>query len=108
VATKRNKSTSGKASSRGSGSGAPPPGPAPIVFKENDEQAARYSYLRRREIFPTRYLDEPSLITLGLLEDVEYMLNNVGWSKFATMKYDTYELITLEFLSSVNIIYLEG
>ena len=59
-------------------------------------------------ILPTRYLDENSLNTLGMLEDMTTMLRHIGWTTFTNLKNPAYERITLEFLSSVSTEILQG
>lgn len=53
-------------------------------------------------------MEEHALSTLGILDDVKLMFENVGWCQFVDMKYPTYEEITLEFLSSLNSNILHG
>ena len=63
--------------------------PYGIQFRD-DVQEARYNSLVSRIIAPTRYMDEPTLLTLGLLEDVNFLCANVGWTKFVEMKHFTH------------------
>ena len=78
-----------------------------IIF-QNEEQKQRYASLNKRVILPTRYLDENSLNTLGMLEEMTAMLRHIGWTTFTSLKNLAYERITLEFLSSVSVEILQG
>jgi len=72
-----------------------------IIF-QNEEQNMRYASLIKRLIIPTRYIDENSLNTLGMLNDMIAMLKKIGWTTFTNLKNPAYERITLEFLSSMS------
>lgn len=48
------------------------------------------------------------LMTLGPKEDVDWMLDRVGWTRFMNMKYPTYLRVTLEFLRSIKANILHG
>ena len=53
------------------------PNPYGIVFKDR-EQTNRYNVLVKRKIVNTKYLDNQVLETLGLSDDIAWMLENVG------------------------------
>lgn len=91
-------------SSRGNSSTSNPYG---IEFKDR-EQRDRYNVLVKRKIVNTKYLDDQVLETLGLADDITWMLDNVGWSTFAHTRYPTLIGPTLEFLSSLNADILQG
>ena len=78
------------------------------IFFQDEEQKLRYASLHKRVILPTRYLDENSLNTLGMLEDMTAMLRHIGWTTFTSFINPAYERITLEFLSSVSAEILQG
>src|SRR4051812_43698668 len=67
---------------------------------DNGEQREKYLSFYRRSVVATKYADVNCLHTLGLLESVQWMLNNVGLSHFCTRNDPTYEPIVLEFMSS--------
>ncbi|KAJ1398734.1 hypothetical protein SESBI_30828 [Sesbania bispinosa] len=48
--------------------------------------------------------------THGLLDEIKWLIDKVGWTQFFTIKSPTYEKLTLEFLSSVEaqVLYGEG
>ncbi|KAI5420284.1 hypothetical protein KIW84_044174 [Lathyrus oleraceus] len=70
-----------------------------VIFR-NEAQRSRYEVLATRTISPTRYLDFPSLIALGLSDSVKYMFNQLIWNRLSFHKHPTYKNLTLEFLSS--------
>lgn len=53
-------------------------------------------------------MDDACIDTLGLTVDINWMLENVGWSEFARTRYPAYIGPTLEFLSSFNAQLLQG
>lgn len=65
-----------------------------IEFKDED-QKARFDI-----ITPTRYNNETCLGTLLMLDDVNWMFNQLGWRHF--LKHPTYERDTLEYFTSVK------
>ena len=78
-----------------------------IIF-QNEEQKLRYASLIKRVILPARYIDESSLNTLGMLEDMTAMMRKIGWTTFTSLKNLAYERITLEFLNSLSAEILQG
>ena len=84
-----------------------PTNPHGIQFVNADQQA-RYTLLLNRPMFCTKYIDEYALQTLGLLDDVMWMFQRVGWTKWVALRRPTYERITIEFLSSLDIEILQG
>ncbi|KAJ1394281.1 hypothetical protein SESBI_34384 [Sesbania bispinosa] len=78
-----------------------------IIFKDQ-LQRMRYDQLVKRKLGPTRYIDEQTLEFFGFLDDVHYMLDNVGMRHFVAMKHPGYERITLEFLSYVSANIIRG
>jgi hypothetical protein len=73
-----------------------------IVFRRG-EQSQIYEELRSREIQTTRYVDEFILNELGLLDSVNYLLNNLNLNYFLSQKNPVYTQVTLEFLSSLIV-----
>lgn len=53
-------------------------------------------------------MDDMVLITLGNKEDVNYMIDLVGWTTFINMKYSTYVRVTHEFLRILEVNILQG
>ena len=64
--------------------------------------------LAKRKIANIRYRDDSALHTLGLFDDIYWMLDLVGWTQLSKMKYPTYDRLTLEFLSSIKVNVLYG
>ncbi|KAJ1406078.1 hypothetical protein SESBI_25333 [Sesbania bispinosa] len=85
----------------------PPPNTHGIVCKDQ-MQKDRYDNLVKRKIVTTRYFDENALATLGLLDEVKWLIDRVGWNQFLTIKSPSYEKLSLEFLSSVEAKVLYG
>jgi len=92
---------------KGSSRGNPNLNPYGIEFK-NDEQRDRYNVLVKRKIACTRYMDNTVLEALGLNDDFNWMLEQVGWTHFFNLRYPTYVDLTLEFLSSIECNILQG
>lgn len=66
-----------------------------IMFTSSVEQE-RYAILTKWRITPTRYLDENTLITLGLKNEVGRLFNNIGLGYFILIKCTTFSRVTLE------------
>jgi hypothetical protein len=65
-----------------------------IVFRRG-EQSQIYEELRSREFQTTRYADDFILNELGLLDSVNYLLNNVNLNYFLSQKNHVYTQLTL-------------
>lgn len=113
MATKRARTSKGSTSKGGSTQnprrtrGNPVSNPYGIEFR-NNEQRDRYNMLVKRKIFATRYVDDSALQTLGLLDDIRWMFDRVGWNYFMSLKSPTYVKLTLEFLSSIETQVITG
>lgn len=75
-----------------------------IVFKEGMNQHQRYATLYRCQITMTRYSDDSYLCSLGMFDNVCFMLNTIGWTHFVNLRHPTYEWLTLEFLDSYSYV----
>lgn len=63
--------------------------------------------LAKRKIIRTTYTDDIVLTTLGIKDDVDYMIDRVGWTVFMSMRNPIYIRVTLEFfefLESPNFV----
>jgi hypothetical protein len=69
-----------------------------IKFK-NSEQRKRYNKLLSRPLFPNRYPCFFAMLDLGIKEQVESLIENLGWSGLMRT-YPGYENLVYEFLSS--------
>lgn len=56
-------------------------------------------------ITPARYIDESYLETLGMLNDVNWMFNQLGLNHFLSLKHPTYERVMLKKFSFVKYEY---
>ena len=74
------------------------------VVITTQEQKQRMLNLTTRQVIPTRFIHHPTLIRLGIDKHVEKLFKGVGMSGFFNMHYDTYDYLTLEFVSSFNVI----
>lgn len=70
---------------------------------ENKEQRVRFYVLVCSRIVPSRYVDEPTLESLGLLTNVGWMFDQLGWRHFLSPRHRTYIRPTLEYFSSVEL-----
>lgn len=80
--------------------GASSSNPHGIVFKDGT-QGQKYELLGNRKMVPTRYPHILTLQLLGIDDNVNQLLANLGWLDFLEIARCTYEGITLEFLSSL-------
>ncbi|CAJ2668202.1 unnamed protein product [Trifolium pratense] len=74
-----------------------------LVFRRNSNQSQTYEDLRRREIQATRYADDSTLRKLGLLDSVNFLLDNLNVRHFLSQQNPVYTQLTLEFLSSLIV-----
>ncbi|GAB2233090.1 hypothetical protein Droror1_Dr00002305 [Drosera rotundifolia] len=74
-----------------------------IVFQTRDQEE-RYEQLKRRRMQKTRYLDPPTLTTLGLKDGTDALLKGLHMEEFAYSRWSTYERVVLEFLSTLEVI----
>ncbi|CAJ2633365.1 unnamed protein product [Trifolium pratense] len=74
-----------------------------LVFRRSSNQSQVYEDLKRREIQATRYADNSILRKLGLLDSVNYLLDNLNLRHFLSQQNPVYTQLTLEFLSSLIV-----
>ncbi|GAB2233213.1 hypothetical protein Droror1_Dr00002432 [Drosera rotundifolia] len=74
-----------------------------IEFRTRD-QKERYEQLKRRLEQKMRYLDPPTLPTLGPKDDTDALLKGPYMKDFAYSRWPTYERVILEFLSTLELI----
>ena len=65
-----------------------------------ENQRSSYHKLFKRNTLATRYPDNTTLRDLGLIDNVNLMLSNLGMSYFCSLISPTYIRLTYEFLSS--------
>lgn len=82
----------------------PPPSPLPWDL-ENPQHQARYRVLHKREVIPSKFFDPFTVHNLGLRENVNAFVQNIGWTVFAGMNFSTFKEITFEILSSLRSTY---
>ena len=95
---------------------APPPPPiphGPQIEADSDflyvefgleEQRVRFQRLKHRHIIPTRFLCLTTLNRLGIYHDMHQLFCNIGLGKLFKMHEHTYADLTLEFLSSFDVV----
>lgn len=74
-----------------------------ITFVEGivgENQRSNYHKLFKRNALATMYPDNATLRDLGLIDNVNWMLSNIGMSYFGSLTIPTYIRLTYEFLSS--------
>jgi len=69
----------------------------------NDAYKTKYESLCGRLTSEQRLLHADSLRTLGLYDDMQLLLGNLGLSHFAEQHCVTFGRLTLEFLSSLRV-----
>ena len=79
-----------------------PPSTRDLIFA-NDAHKVKYESLCSRLTSEQKFLPDESLRTLGLFEDMQLLLGNVGLLHFATCHCVTFDWLTLEFLSSLRV-----
>lgn len=74
-----------------------------VIFQQGkDDQKHRKNYESlNQDIVPTRYADDSCLCSLGLYDNVYWMLDRLSLTHFYACKDPTYVSLTLEFLSSL-------
>ncbi|KAI5433700.1 hypothetical protein KIW84_020823 [Lathyrus oleraceus] len=73
-----------------------------LIFSEGEVgklQKERYMKFYERSVTPTRYADESCLCRLGLLNNVQWILDRLDLAHFCSLNDATYENLTLEYLS---------
>lgn len=60
------------------------------------------------QVISTRFIHHPTLVRLGLDKYVEKLFKGIGMSGFFQMCHDTYDYLTLEFISSFNVIKMNA
>ena len=84
----------------------PPPPPSPLPWALEDPQhQSRYVMLHKREVIPSKFFDPFTVHHLGLRDDVNTFVQNVGWTDFAGMELPTFKFITYEILSTLRSTY---
>ena len=61
--------------------------------------------LHKREVVPSKFFDPFSVHNLGLRDDVNTYIQNIGWNNFAGMVLPTFKPITHEILSTIRSTY---
>ena len=78
------------------------------VVITSTEQRARMLNLIERQVISTSIVHHPTLSRLGLDKYVEKLFKGIGMSGFFQMHHDTYDYLTLEFISSFNVIKMNA
>ena len=79
-----------------------PPCTRGLIFA-NDAHKTKYESLCGRLTSEQKLLHADSLRTLGLYDDMQLLLGNLGLSHFAERHCVTFDRLTLEFLSSLRV-----
>lgn len=75
----------------------------PNTLKLPDKFSKSYfNDMKERPVKPTKFLCRPSMATLGVLEGVIALFQNIGWGDFLNLCAPTYRLPTLEFLATLT------
>ncbi|KAL6509126.1 hypothetical protein OROGR_023233 [Orobanche gracilis] len=64
---------------------------------------ARWEFLGKKKMLPTRWPDEDCMEAMGIKEDVTKLFDRAGWSDMMGEKWETYRSITLEFLATLTV-----
>ncbi|CAI9270866.1 unnamed protein product [Lactuca saligna] len=70
----------------------------------NREDRKTYDFLvsNKRQVKSTKFLHRESFASLGVLDGVQALFNNIGWGQFLHNRAATYVEPTLEFLTTFN------
>ena len=79
-----------------------PPSTRGLIFA-NDAHKVKYESLCSRLTSEQKFLHVESLRTLGLYEDMQMLLGNLGLLHFTERHCVTFDRLTLEFLSSLRV-----
>uniref|UniRef100_A0A803N3G9 Integrase catalytic domain-containing protein n=1 Tax=Chenopodium quinoa TaxID=63459 RepID=A0A803N3G9_CHEQI len=71
---------------------------------EFPNQKMRFQELKHRKVIPTRFIDRSLLAKLGIDSECRTLFSKLGMSQMFNMIHYTYEDITLEFLSSIDVV----
>ncbi|KAL4570160.1 hypothetical protein LXL04_025811 [Taraxacum kok-saghyz] len=100
---KRSKTSQGKRAAPEPDSRVPIFDPLNSTFRNADNNDKFHSFEENsRKIKPTKFLHRPSMTDLGLLDGLEALFSNIGWSGFLHLNTRTYEVPTKEFLATFS------
>ena len=68
-------------------------------------QAQNFAKFSTFYFIPTRFLDWDDFARLGILEELQNLINGIGWMRVADITEPAYREPTVEFLSSVQLIH---
>ncbi|CAI9263923.1 unnamed protein product [Lactuca saligna] len=97
----RAKTGTGETSSKGGSKGK---SKDPLFRLLNREDRKTYDFLvsNKRQVKSTKFLHRESFVSLGVLDGVQALFNNIGWGQFFHNRAATYVEPTLEFLTTFN------
>ncbi|CAI9265702.1 unnamed protein product [Lactuca saligna] len=99
--SKRAKTGTGATSSKGGSKGKSKDPPFRLLNRE-DRQTYDFLISNKRQIKSTKFLHRESFASLGVLDGVQALFNNIGWGQFLYNRAATYVEPTLEFLATFN------
>ena len=73
-----------------------------LKFTKKD-QKERFEKLKNRSIEPNRYICFPTLRTLGLFDEIDIFIRNIGWERFVQIRCPSFHELTYEFLTTFNL-----
>ena len=70
----------------------------------SEEDGEIFLSLRKREFRLPKFFDNDVLYDIRLDKDIQLWCDQMGWTKFVTLKYDTFYELTIEFYTTFKII----
>ncbi|CAI9297302.1 unnamed protein product [Lactuca saligna] len=98
---KRAKTGTGATSSKGGSKGKSKDPPFRLLNRE-DRKTYDFLVSNKRQVKSTKFLHRESFASLGVLDGVQALFNNIGWGQFLHNRAATYVEPTLEFLTTFN------
>ena len=99
--SKRAKTGTGATSSKGGSKGKSKDPPFRLLNRE-DRKTYDFLVSNKRQVKSTKFLHRESFASLGVLDGVQALFNNIGWGQFLYNRAATYVEPTLEFLATFN------
>ncbi|CAI9288965.1 unnamed protein product [Lactuca saligna] len=95
------KTGTGATSSKGGSKGKSKDPPFRLLNRE-DRKTYDFLVSNKRQVKSTKFLHRESFASLGVLDGVQALFNNIGWGQFLHNRAATYVEPTLEFLTTFN------
>lgn len=72
---------------------------------EQEAFKKHFTILSKRGLAAIRFVDKETLEVLGVLYNISHLFNFISWDYVLSLDCPTYELLTLEILSTLSVYY---